>query len=118
MALLACCAQQADAPTQAVTVNARRQTRSGKLINMERCGDSLHWLKIQTERKLFKRHVKRPEFEEQRLGSFLPFSASTPWQMVRAGTFPAPLKLGPAITAWREQEVVDWLNQQSAGGQS
>ncbi|NBO27288.1 MAG: AlpA family phage regulatory protein [Actinobacteria bacterium] len=85
---------------------------------MERCADSLRWLKIQTGRKVFKCHVKRPEFEEQLLGSFLPFSASTLWRTVRAGKFPAPVKLGPAITAWREKDVVDWLNQQLEGGQS
>jgi prophage regulatory protein len=62
--------------------------------------------------------VERYFREKQLLESFLPFSASTLWRKVRAGTFPAPVKLGPAITAWREQDVVDWLNRQSAGGQS
>ena len=62
--------------------------------------------------------VERYFREKQLLESFLPFSASTLWRKVRAGTFPAPVKLGPAITAWREQDVVDWLNRQSTGGQS
>ncbi|NDD14989.1 MAG: AlpA family phage regulatory protein [Betaproteobacteria bacterium] len=56
--------------------------------------------------------------ERHLLQSILPFSASTLWRKVRAGTFPAPIKLGPGITAWREKDIVDWLNQQSAGGQS
>jgi len=62
--------------------------------------------------------VERYFREKQLLREFLPFSASTLWRKVRAGTFPAPVKLGPAITAWREQDVVDWLNRQSTGGQS
>ena len=43
----------------------------------------------------------------------LPFSAATAWRKVREGTFPAPLKLGPAITAWRVGDVRAWLRAQS-----
>ena len=44
----------------------------------------------------------------------LPFSAATAWRKVREGTFPAPLKLGPAITAWRVADVHSWLRAQAA----
>lgn len=56
--------------------------------------------------------VERYLREKQLLEHFLPFSGSTLWRKVRTGDFPAPVKLGPAITAWREREVVSWLNEQ------
>jgi len=43
----------------------------------------------------------------------LPFSSATLWRKVRAKTFPAPLKLGAKITAWKVGEVRAWLNAQS-----
>ena len=56
--------------------------------------------------------VERYLREKQLLEHYLPFSGSTLWRKVRTGTFPAPVKLGPAITAWREREVASWLNEQ------
>jgi len=56
--------------------------------------------------------VERYLREKQLLEHYLPFSGSTLWRKVRAGDFPAPVKLGPAITAWREREVASWLNEQ------
>ena len=44
----------------------------------------------------------------------LPFSAATLWRKVREGTFPAPLKLGPAISAWCVADVRSWLRAQAA----
>ena len=43
----------------------------------------------------------------------LPFSAATLWRKVREGTFPAPLKLGPAISAWCVGDVRAWLRAQA-----
>lgn len=43
----------------------------------------------------------------------LPFSAATLWRKVRDGEFPAPVKLGPAISAWRVGDVRAWLRAQS-----
>lgn len=40
----------------------------------------------------------------------LPFSPATLWRKVKAGEFPAPLKLGAAITAWRVGDVRAWIN--------
>ena len=37
-----------------------------------------------------------------------PVSRSTRWRMVRAGTFPAPVKLSPGRIGWREVNVVEW----------
>lgn len=44
----------------------------------------------------------------------LPFSEQTMWRKVKAGTFPAPKKFGPQITAWNVGEVRAWLKAQSA----
>lgn len=35
----------------------------------------------------------------------LPISRSTWWEGVRTGRFPAPVKLGPRITAWRVEDI-------------
>lgn len=42
----------------------------------------------------------------------LPFSASTLWRRVRAGTFPAPVKLSARITAWKAEDIQQWINAQ------
>lgn len=41
---------------------------------------------------------------------FLPFGASTLWSWSRDGRFPAPVKLSPTMTAWRNSDVIEWLN--------
>ncbi|MBX9265979.1 helix-turn-helix transcriptional regulator [Chromobacterium violaceum] len=43
----------------------------------------------------------------------LPFSASTLWRRVRAGTFPAPIKLSDRVTAWKAEDVREWLDSQN-----
>ena len=43
----------------------------------------------------------------------IPTSASTVWRWVKAGTFPAPCKLSPKVTAWRVGDVRAWLQQQA-----
>ncbi|MDE1714506.1 AlpA family phage regulatory protein (plasmid) [Chromobacterium amazonense] len=47
------------------------------------------------------------------LRPILPFSDSTIWRRVRAGTFPAPVKLSERITAWRAEDVRHWLDAQA-----
>lgn len=54
------------------------------------------------------RDPKRPS-----LPTPLPFSAATLWRKVRAQSFPAPVRLGPAITAWRVGDVRAWLRAQA-----
>ena len=44
----------------------------------------------------------------------VPFSAATLWRMVRAGTFPAPVKLSTRVTAWKCSDVREWIAIQSA----
>ena len=36
-------------------------------------------------------------------------SERTIWDWVRAGKFPAPIKLSPTITAWRAKDIAEWL---------
>ena len=55
------------------------------------------------------RDPKRPN-----LPTPLPFSAATLWRKVRAQSFPAPTKLGDAITAWKVSDVRAWLQAQAA----
>lgn len=44
----------------------------------------------------------------------LPFSAATLWRKVKSGEFPAPVKLSERITAWRVEDIREWLRQFSA----
>lgn len=47
---------------------------------------------------------KRPEFPAP-----LPFSAPTLWRMVKAQTFPAPVRLSTAVTAWKVGDIRAWI---------
>lgn len=49
--------------------------------------------------------------QSQLLGGVLPFSASTLWRKVRDHSFPAPVKLSAGVTAWRVEEVRDWIDK-------
>lgn len=49
--------------------------------------------------------------QSQLIGIVLPFSAATLWRKVKSGDFPAPVKLGDRITAWRVEQVRAWLDQ-------
>lgn len=44
-----------------------------------------------------------------------PVNACTIWRWVKAGTFPAPIRIGPGVTAW-PAEVVDAHRQTLARG--
>ena len=41
----------------------------------------------------------------------LPFGATTWWNGVKSGRFPAPVKLGPRITAWRAEDIATLLEE-------
>ncbi len=36
---------------------------------------------------------------------YIPYGKTTFWNMVKAGTFPEPIKLSPNITAWRAEDI-------------
>src|SRR4051794_26453625 len=52
--------------------------------------------------------------QAQLLGGTLPFSASTLWRKVRAGEFPAPVKLSAGVTAWKVEDVRAWMDGRSS----
>ena len=43
----------------------------------------------------------------------IPVSKSTWWAGVRTGRFPKPVKLSPGVTAWRAQDIHDYVRKQS-----
>lgn len=43
----------------------------------------------------------------------LPLSAPTLWGMVKAGTFPKPIKLSERVTAWKVGSVRAWITAQT-----
>lgn len=45
---------------------------------------------------------------------FLPFGSTTLWKWSKEGLFPAPIRISPTITAWRNADVLDWLEQQGS----
>lgn len=46
----------------------------------------------------------------------LPFSAPTLWRKVKAGAFPAPIKLSERVTCWKVSEVRQWMREQAGTG--
>lgn len=58
------------------------------------------------------RNVRNVNNEFMRLKQVLhvvPFSAATLWRKSKVGEFPAPIKLSANITAWRTEDVNDWI---------
>jgi prophage regulatory protein len=47
--------------------------------------------------------------QAQLIPAIIPFSSPTLWRMVKAGTFPAPVKLSARVTAWRVEDVRAWM---------
>jgi len=47
--------------------------------------------------------------------AFVPISKSTLWRQVRARSFPKPVKLSARVTAWRAEDVRQWIADQSGG---
>jgi len=47
--------------------------------------------------------------QAQIVPDLVPVSPTTLWRWVKAGNFPAPVKIGPNSTAWRTADVQNWL---------
>ena len=45
-----------------------------------------------------------------------PVSKSTWWAGVKDGRYPKPIKLGPKITAWRSQDIINLIEQITENG--
>ena len=37
------------------------------------------------------------------------YSPSHIYRLIKAGSFPAPIRLGPARVAWRRSSIINWL---------
>lgn len=47
--------------------------------------------------------------QAQLIANIFPFSPATLWRKVKNGTFPPPVKLSDRITAWRVDDVREWM---------
>ena len=47
--------------------------------------------------------------------AFVPISKSTLWRRIQARTFPRPVKLSERVTAWRAEEIRQWIELQQQG---
>lgn len=47
--------------------------------------------------------------QAQLIPGIVPISHATLWRKVKDGSFPAPVKLSPRVTAWRVEDVRAWL---------
>ena len=45
----------------------------------------------------------------------VPVSRSSWWKAVREKRYPAPVKLGPRITAWHEEDIINLLKNGAEG---
>lgn len=45
---------------------------------------------------------------------FLPFGITSLWNYTKAGKFPKPIKISPTVTAWRNADVIAWLEHHHA----
>jgi len=50
----------------------------------------------------------------KKIKELVPFSAATIWRKVNTGEFPAPVKINPYITAWRNDDINNWFAQWGA----
>lgn len=44
----------------------------------------------------------------------VPFGRASLWKFAKSGQFPAPIRVTGGITAWRNKDVIGWLEAQSA----
>lgn len=59
--------------------------------------------------------IGRPATEDSpAIPALIPVCASTWWAGVRAGRFPKPVKLSPRVTAWRCEDVREFLSSQKS----
>ena len=47
--------------------------------------------------------------QSQLVPGILPFSSATLWRLVKAGKFPAPVRLANRISAWPVEDVRAWM---------
>ena len=47
--------------------------------------------------------------QKQFIPAIIPFSATTLWRKVAAAQFPKPIKLSARVTAWRVEDIRNWM---------
>lgn len=52
--------------------------------------------------------------QAQLVPAIVPFSNATLWRKVKDGSFPAPVKLSPRVTAWEVSKVREWIEARAA----
>ena len=52
--------------------------------------------------------------QAQLVPAIVPFSNATLWRKVKDGTFPAPVKLSPRVTAWEASKIREWIAERAA----
>ncbi len=52
--------------------------------------------------------------QAQLVPTIVPFSNATLWRKVKDGSFPAPVKLSPRVTAWEVGKVREWIEARTA----
>lgn len=52
--------------------------------------------------------------QSQIIPAIVPFSSATLWRKVKAGTFPAPVKLSERVTAWPVESIRQWMQTRTA----
>lgn len=52
--------------------------------------------------------------QSQLIPIIVPFSSATLWRQVKAGTFPAPVKLSERVTAWSVESIRAWMQARTA----
>ena len=55
------------------------------------------------------RDMEAQILRERDVRALLGVSKVTLWRWRRAGNFPAPIRLGPNVIAWRRADVDEWL---------
>jgi len=63
------------------------------------------------ERQIFGDPLATPH-----MPALIPISRSTWWRGIKEGRFPAPVKLGPRITAWRADDIIALIRSLDAYG--
>lgn len=52
--------------------------------------------------------------QAQLIPAIVPFSNATLWRKVKDGSFPAPVKLSPRVTAWEVSKIRQWIAERAS----
>ncbi len=52
--------------------------------------------------------------QSQLIPVIVPFSSATLWRKCKSGEFPKPVKLSERVTAWRVEDIREWMAARKA----